>query len=208
MKTILTSIFGIDFPITKTPENLDECKTVANGEQGVVDTFVNHHRFHRMNTDIRASVVDAMIELTGVQPETELKKSPTKSDPNRQIEVRTEKPEVYFNRALAKSNQSLEEVTPLLQEAVGETEFYAVGEPRVAGAARTTKGDLVNAQILINAGAEKYNQAVSMLEQKNTGLVVERDEAGVPKLESLANALRTNRARAQAEENAALGIAA
>jgi hypothetical protein len=207
MKNITTTVLGFDVPVSGVPETLPEAVESAGGEQNLVDTFVNQRKFHNTNTEARAAVVDALVEVTNIARLTELKATPTKSDPNKTTEVDAESEQQYTDRVRAETKMTTAQLWDLVKDKVGVLAFKGQGEAR-GGGARTTKGDLTNAKVLIDAGEAKYNLAITMLEQKNPGLTVERDEKNVPKIESLAKALQTNRARAQAEENAALGIAA
>ena len=207
MKNITTSVLGFDPPVSNVPETVPECVTSAGGEENLVAGFVSYRKFHNTNTEARAAIVDALEKVTGIKRETEQVKSPTKADPNRVIDKFAESEQQYADRVRAETKQTTEQLWELIKDEVGVIEFKGQGEARVGGP-RVGKMDTTYAQTLIDSGAEVYNKAVGMLQQKNPGLEVELDEAGAPKLESLANAIKVNRARKLAEEKAELGIAA
>jgi hypothetical protein len=207
MKEMTTSVLGHDVPVSGVPTTLDEAVASAGGEQELVDAFVNFRKFHNTNTEARAAVVEAYEEVTGVKRETEQVKSPTKSDPERMVEKFAESEQQYADRVRAQTGQTPAQIWETIKEKVGTLEFKGKGEARVGGP-RLAKMDTEYAQKLIAAGTELYTQAVAKLQQKNPGLTIEMDEAGVPKVESLAAALRANRARIEAAEKADLGVAA
>jgi hypothetical protein len=150
-------------------------------------------------------VVDALTEVLGAKRLTVSKKMATKADPNRMVEVPDESEQTFADRVVSQSGKTRAEVWDMIRDAVGSIPF--VGAGREGGVGRLAKQDTVKAQTLIDA-ADKWPTAVGLLEQKNPGLKIEMDEDGKPKVESLAIALRTNRKRLEAEENASLGIAA
>lgn len=203
MKDTTTSVLGFDVPVSGHPTDLKECVEAAGGEQKLVDGWTDYIKFHKTNTSARSAVVEALETVLGIERETETVKSPTKADPNRTVEKYAESEQTFAQRAISQSGKSKQEVWDLIKDQVGTIPF--IGEGR-AGVGRLAKQDTVKAQTLVDA--DKWQQAVQLLEQKNPGLKVEMDEAGKPKIESLAQALRTNRKRLETEENAALGIAA
>lgn len=206
MKTITTSVLGFDIPITDVPETLDEAVTSAGGEQKLVDTFVNHIKFHKTNGVAREAVAEALEKLTGVKPTTEQKKSPTKADPNRVIEVQTETEQEYANRVFAESGRSAEDLQSEVAAAVGSIKFDAVTTREPGAGRKMAKVYTESAEKLIALGADTYNRSLGLLEKSNPGLTIERDEQGTPKVESLAAALKRNKERVEAEANAALGL--
>lgn len=208
MKQITTSVCGFDLPVSGVPENLQEAVQVCGGEPQAVDIIVNHVKYHRTNTEIRSAISEAITKITGVERETEKVPAPTKEDPNKTVEKWAESEQTHVNRALAEKGLKIADVAEQVAAAVGVTEFKAVGEPRTAGPGRMAKMYTENAQTLINAGQATWSGAVEKLQQKNPGLTIALDENGVPTVESLAAALKTNRVRVEKEENAALGIAA
>jgi hypothetical protein len=207
MKNITTSVCGFDFQVSGVPETLDELVKAAGSEQMVVDVYVNHKKYHVVNTEARSELSKALGEITGIEREVEKVKSPTKSEPDRMVEKFAESEQEYVDRVVAQSGQTREALQPQVTAKAGAIEFKAVGEARVGGP-RLAKMDTEYAQKLIGAGPDIYNQAVAKLQQKNPGLTIELDEAGAPKVESLAAALRANRARVEAAEKAELGVAA
>jgi hypothetical protein len=205
MKSITTSVCGFDLEVSGVPETLEELVKAAGGEQAVVDTFVNHKKYHVVNTEARSALSEALGEITSIEREVQKVKSPTKSDPDREVEKFAESEQEYVDRVVAQSGQTREALAPQVKVKVGTIAFKAVGEARVGGP-RLAKMDTEYASKLIAAGADMFNQAVAKLQQKNPGLTIEMDEAGTPKLESLASALRVNRARLEAESKAELGV--
>ena len=89
MKNITTTVLGFDVPVQGVPETLAEAITSAGGEQNLVDTFVNQRKFHNTNTEARSEVVAALIEATNIARLTELKPTPTKSDPKKTVRSRS-----------------------------------------------------------------------------------------------------------------------
>jgi hypothetical protein len=205
MKSITTSVCGFDLEVSGVPETLDELVKAAGGEQAVVDTFVNHKKYHVVNTEARSALSEALGEITGIEREVQKVKSPTKSDPDREVEKFAESEQEYVDRVVAQSGRTREALAPDVKAKVGTIAFKAVGEARVGGP-RLAKMDTEYAQKLIAAGADMFNQAVEKLQQKNPGVTIEKDEQGVPKVESLAAALRANRARLEAESKAEFGV--
>lgn len=205
MKDTTTSVLGYDVPVTGQPETLQECVAAAGGEQNLVDGWVDYIRFHKTNTSARSAVVDALVEVLGAKRATEQVKSPTKADPNRMVEKTTESEQTFADRVLSQSGKTRSEVWDMIKEDVGSIPF--VGTGREGGPGRLAKQDTVKAQTLIDTEG-KWQQAVQLLEQKNPGLKIEMGDDGKPKVESLAQALRTNRRRLEAEANAELGLAA
>jgi hypothetical protein len=215
MKTITTSVLGFDVPVAGVPETLQEAIESAGGEENLVQTFVDQRRFHNTNTEARAAVVAALEKATGIK--RKMKQVPSAKDPSKFSEQPDESEQQYSDGVRAQVKQDNPElkdaaaVTAYLWDAIKDDEdvagivFKGQGEGRGAGGPRTTKTDVIHATILLKTDAD-WQRAVAMLTQKNPGLVVELDEAGKPTVASLANALRINRARAQAEENAALGL--
>lgn len=204
MKNTTTKVLGWDVPVTDQPETLDECITVAKAaKRDVAEDWLDYIRFHKTNSAARSAVVDALESVLKNERETEMVSSPTKSDPNRKIEKYSEKEQQYKDRVVAQSGKTAAEVWDMIKDTVGSVPFMA--EPREGGAGRLAKQDTVSAQTLIDS--DKWQTAVTMLEQKNPGLKVEIVD-GKPTVESLATALRTNRKRREAEEKAELGLAA
>jgi len=204
MKDTTTSVLGFDVPVSGQPTTLQECVEAAGGEQQLVDGWTDYIRFHKTNTAARSAVVDALETVLGVERETETVKAPTKADPNRTLDKYSESEQTFAQRAVSQSGKTKQEIWDLIKDQIGTIPFK--GEARTGGVGRLAKQDTVKAQTLIDS--DKWSVAVQLLEQKNPGLKVEMDEAGKPKVESLAQALRTNRKRLEAEENASLGIAA
>jgi hypothetical protein len=205
MKDTTTSVLGFDVPVTGQPTDLQEGVTAAGGEQKLLDGWVDYIRFHKTNTAARSAVVDALEEVLKVERATEKVKSATKADPNRMVEKYSESEQTFADRVISQSGKTRAEVWDMIKESVGTIEFN--GQSREGGVGRLAKQDTIKAQTLIDA-ADKWPTAVSLLESKNPGLKIELDEAGKPKVESLAQALRTNRKRLENESNAELGIAA
>ena len=204
MKDTTTSVLGFDVPVSGHPTDLQECVEAAGGEQNLVDGWTDYIKFHKTNTAARSAVVEALESTLGIERETETVKSPTKADPNRTVDKYAESEQTFAQRAIAQSGKTKAEIWDMIKEQVGVIPFK--GEARAGGPGRLAKQDTVKAQTLIDS--DKWNVAVGLLEQKNPGLKIEMDEAGKPKVESLAQALRANRKRLEQEENAALGIAA
>jgi hypothetical protein len=205
MKDTTTSVLGFDVPVTGQPETLEECVAAAGGEDKLVGGWVDYIRFHKTNSAARSAVVDALEDGLNIKRATEMVKKGTKADPNRMVEQYAESEQTFADRAIAQSGKTRAEVWDMIKEAVGSIPFR--GEGREGGPGRLAKQDTVKAQTLIDA-ADKWPTAVSLLESKNPGLKIEMDEGGKPKVESLAQALRTNRKRLENEENASLGLAA
>lgn len=205
MKNSTTSVLGFNPPVSNVPENIAECVTAAGGEQELVDQWVAYTFAHKVNTSARAAIVDALEETTGNKRATEKVKSPTKADPNREVEKYSESEQTYADRVRAELGQTTEQIWPTIAEAVGTIEFKAVGEPRT-GTSRVGKEDAKNAETLL--ASDVWKNAVELLVQKNPGLEIANGDDGKPTVESLAAALRTNRQRIAKEENALLGIAA
>jgi len=201
MKDTTTSVLGFDVPVTGQPTVLSEGVEAAGGEQNLLDGWVDYIRFHKTNTSARSAVVDALEEVLGIARATKKEKSPTKADPNREVEKYAESEQTYADRAVAQSGKTRAEVWDLIKETVGSIPFQ--GQAR-EGVGRLAKQDTLKAQTLVEAGV--WQKAVDLLQSKNPGLTIEMDEEGKPKVESLAAALRTNRKRLEAEENEALGI--
>lgn len=194
-------------PVSDQPETIAECVAAAGGEQNLVDQWVGFVKAHRTNTEARGVITEALEEVTGITRSTRQKPTPSKSDPNKTTEVYDESEQQYSDRVRAETKQTTEQLWNSIGAKVGTIAFKAVGEPRT-GVGRLAKQDTTNAEVLCK-DPDKAAQAVQLLESKNPGLKIELDEAsGLPKVESLASALRTNRQRLQNEENAALGIAA
>lgn len=215
MKNSSTSVLGFEtVPVSGEPETVAECTAAAGGEANLVGQWVGFVKAHRTNTEARGIITDALEECTSIARSTRQKPTPSKSDPNKTTEVYDESEQQYSDRVRAETKQTTEQLwTAIIATEAWKTstvdgaiQFKAVGEPRGAGLGRLAKQDTTNAETLVKSG--KAQQAIDMLEQKNPGLKVEVDEAGAPKVESLAAALRTNRQRLQKEEDAALGIAA
>lgn len=192
-------MLGFDVPVSEWPETLAECITAAGGEDKMIDGWTQYIKFHKTNTAARSAVVDALEEVLGVKRATKTEKVGDK-----EVEKFTESEQTYADRAVAQSGKTRNEVWDLIKENVGVIPFRAEGRE---GVGRLAKQDTVKAQTLIDA-PDKWPQAVQLLQSKNPGLTIEMDEAGKPKVESLAAALRTNRRRVEAEANAELGIAA
>lgn len=204
MKDTTTSVLGFDVPVSGHPTDLSECIEAAGGEQNLVDGWTDYIKFHKTNTAARSAVVEALENVLGSERETETVKSPTKADPNRTVEKYAESEQTFAQRVISQSGKTKTEIWDMIKDQVGVIPFK--GEARAGGVGRLAKQDTVKAQTLIDSN--KWNVAVNLLEQKNPGLKIEMDAAGKPTVESLAQALRTNRRRLEAEENAALGIAA
>jgi hypothetical protein len=205
MKDTTTSVLGFDVPVSGYPTDLAECIEAAGGEQNLVDGWTDYVKFHKTNTAARSAVVDALQDVLGIERKTDTVKSPTKADPNRTIEKYSESEQTFAQNAIAKSGKTINEVWDLIKDQVGTIPFK--GEVRAGGFGRVGKQDAAMASTLIEA-ADKWPTAVQRLEQKNPGLKIEMDETGKPKVESLAQALRTNRRRLEAESAAELGITA
>lgn len=201
MKNTNTTVLGFDVPVSEFPETLAECVTAAGGEDKLVSGWTDYVKFHKTNTSARSAVCDALEAVLNIPRATET----TKTKTGKEVEKYTESEQTYADRAVAQSGKTRAEVWDMISETVGVIPFR--GEVREGGLGRLAKQDTVKAQTLIDA-ADKWPVAVQLLQSKNPGLVIEMDEAGKPKVESLAAALRTNRRRLEAEENAALGIAA
>jgi|SRR5215475_77745 len=207
MKTDTTSVLGFDVPVNNVPETLSECVEAAGGEQNLIDGWLDYIRFHKTNTAARAAVVDALAKETGIARKMRDESSPTKADANRVISKPDESEQTYADRVRAELKLDSKVLWEQIKQEVGSIDFKAVSV-REPGAGRLAKVYTTNAETLIKAGADTFNKAVAMLEQKNPGLTVEKDEQGVPTIESLAAALKQNRQRIEAESNAELGIAA
>jgi len=203
MKDTTTSVLGFDVPVSGYPTDLQECIEAAGGEQTLVKEWTDYIKFHKTNTAARSAVVEALESVLGVERETETVKQTTSKGVVKEVEKYAESEQTFAQRAIAQSGKKAQEIWDLIKDQVGTVPFK--GEVRT-GIGRLAKQDTVKAQTLIDS--DKWTVAVQLLEQKNPGLKVEMDEAGKPKVESLAMALRTNRKRLEAEENAALGIAA
>lgn len=206
MKQITTSVLGFEPPISGVPETMAECIGLVGSEQGVVDIFVNHIRFHRTNSDAREAIVEALEKVTGVARTKEMVDSPTKADPKRKAEQFTESEQQYAQRAVAQSGQTVEQLAPAVLAEVGTIEFKAVGAPRTPGGKSALKVYTEGATKLISLGADTYGKAIATLVQSNPGITVETEEDGTPKVDSLAAALRTNMERVQKEQQALLGL--
>lgn len=206
MKTILTSVLGVDVPVTDVPETLDEAITSAGGEQKLVDTFVNHIKFHKTNGSAREAVTSALEKATGIKFKTEQKSSPTKADPNRMIEVETETEQEYANRVFAESGQTAEQLAASGAFADLTVKFDAVSTREPGAGRKMAKVYTESAEKLVALGADTYNKSIGLLESSNPGLKIDRDEQGAPKVDSLAAALKRNKERVEAEANAALGL--
>ena len=205
MKDTTTSVLGFDVPVTGQPETLQECVAAAGGEQNFVDGWVDYIRFHKTNTSARSAVVSALEEVLNTKRATRQEKSPTKADPNRMVEKYDESEQTFADRAVSQSGKTRAEVWDLIKSNVGTIPFR--GEAREGGIGRLAKQDTVKAQTLIDADG-KWQLAVQKLQNTNPGLTIEMDEAGKPKVESLAKALQINRQRLQKEAEVELGIAA
>jgi hypothetical protein len=203
MKNTTTSVLGFDVPISGHPTDLQECIEAAGGEQNLVDGWTDYIKFHKTNTAARSAVVDALETVLGIERETETVKQTTSKGVVKEVEKYAESEQTFAQRAIAQSGKTKQEIWDLIKDQVGTVPFK--GEAR-AGGGRLPKQDTVMAQTLIDS--DKWSAAVEKLEQKNPGLKVEMDDAGKPKVESLAQALRTNRRRIEADTAAELGIAA
>jgi hypothetical protein len=203
MKETTTSVLGFDVPISGYPTDLQECIEAAGGEQGLVNDWTDYIKFHKTNTAARSAVVDAMESVLGIERETETVKQTTAKGVVKEVEKYAESEQTFAQRAIAQSGKTKQEIWDLIKDQVGVIPFKSEGR---AGGGRLPKQDTVMAQTLIDS--DKWSAAVGKLEQKNPGLKVEMDESGKPKVESLAQALRANRRRLEAETAAELGIAA
>lgn len=207
MKSTTTSVLGFDVPVSGQPETLAECVTAAGGEQVVADQYVGYSNAHKTNGDARGAVTDALEKITGIKRATETVKSPTKADPNRTVERTSESEQTYRDRVAAELGKSTEELWTMIKDEVGVIPFKCVGEART-GSSRVGKEDSKKAETLLAAGDAMWQQAVSLLTQKNPGLEIALGDDGKPTVESLAAAIKVNRVRIQKEEDASLGLAA
>jgi hypothetical protein len=205
MKNSTTSVLGFDPPVSGVPENLQECVTVAGGEQVCCDLLVSYSNAHKTNTDARGTIVEALEKITGIKRATEQVKSPTKADPKRTVEKFSESEQTYADRVRAETGKSTEELWTMIKDEVGTIPFKMVGEPRT-GAGRIGKEDQKKAETLL--ASDLWKQAHDLLLQKNPGLEIALGEDQKPTVESLANAIKVNRIRVQKEEDAGLGLAA
>lgn len=204
MKDTFTQVLGFDVPVSGYPTELSECIESAKGEQNLVSEWTDYIKFHKTNTAARSAVVEALENVLGIERETETIKQTTSKGVVKEVEKYAESEQTYASRVIAQSGKTKAEIWDMIKDQVGVIPFRSEG--RAGGVGRLAKQDTASAQTLIDS--DKWSVAVQLLEQKNPGLKVEMDEAGKPKVESLAQALRTNRKRAEAEEAAALGIAA
>ncbi len=206
MKQITTSSLGFDVPVTGVPETLDEAATVFGGADKVLDAAITYIRLHRTNTEVREELCDRIEKATSVPRLTKQVKSPTTEDPNRMTEEWDESESEYAKRALASFGKTAAEIAPTVLAGLA-VEFKAIGAARTGGP-KMAKIYTSAATQLIALGADKFNASITLLEQANPGTTVERDEAGAPKVDSLANALRVNQQRVIAESQKLLGLAA
>lgn len=207
MKQITTNVLGFEVPVTGVPENLAEAVTSAGGEQNLTDQWIGYRKAHDTNGEARELVVESIAKVTGITRDSKTVKSPTKADPNREVEEFTESEAEYVKRALAESGKTAEQLASQVTSGLS-VEFRGQGTARVGGPGKMAKVYTEAAQQVIGAGEAQYNATIGMLEQSNPGISVARDANGAPVLESLAAALKANLKRVQDEANAALGIKA
>lgn len=203
MKNITTSVLGFDIPITDVPENLQEGITAAGGEDQLLQGWLNYIRFHKTNTEARGEVADRVEKITGVARSTKQVKAPTKADPNNMREEWDESEADYVKRALAEHGDGAA-ITPQILDGLS-IKFSAQGAARVGGPKKVAQVYTKAAEQLMG-DATKLENAIKVLESKNPGTTVARDDQGKVQVESLAAALKVNKERTEREANAALGL--
>lgn len=196
-------MLGFEVPVTDVPETLEECIVAAGGEEQLKNAFLNYIRFHRTNTEARAEVAEKVEKLTGIPRSTKEVKAPTAADPNNTREEYDETEAEYVKRAIAESGNGAA-LTPQILDGLS-IKFSAQGATRVGGPKKVAQVYTKAAEQLMGDEA-KLNNAVKILESKNPGTTVARDENGKVLVESLAAALKVNKERVEAEANAALGL--
>jgi hypothetical protein len=215
-KTMETDSLGYTVQLNKVPtlaEGTDygifaEAVAAFGSAQNLLDKAVNSVVQHDMKGAIREALCENLEKHLGITRETQKVTSPTKADPNRQVDEYVVKSDAEFvKKALATANETVASTAQFVVPTEG-FDFDAISEPRTAGSRGPGKTMLAFAEIVIAKGADAYNKTIGLLEASNPDAPkVVLDANGVPTTESLAGLIKANQQRMEKESMAALGIA-